>query len=65
MKTSEKLPVFTEGFCNCDLCQVSDMYIVCCSIIICSEGYFMFDSKASIKIYFCNPTFQRQTDKTC
>ena len=25
----------------------------------------MFDSKASIKIYFCNPTFQRQTDKTC
>ena len=26
--TPEKLAIFNEGFCNCDLCQLSDIYIV-------------------------------------
>ena len=51
---SEKLVVFNEGLCNCELCQLSGIDILRFPIISCCERCFMFDSKASIKMYFCN-----------
>ena len=37
MITSEKLEVFSEGFCNCNLCQFSEIYVMSFFIIICCQ----------------------------
>ena len=37
MITSEKLEVFSEGLCNCNLCQFSEIYIMSFFIIICCQ----------------------------
>ena len=37
MIKSEKLAVFSEGFCKCNLCQFSEIYIMSFFIIICCQ----------------------------
>ena len=37
LMVTEKLAVFSEGFCNCNLCQFSEIYIMSFFIIICCQ----------------------------